>query len=772
MKTTSFKTSIGGTEHLIGVLDFTATDRQTVMVGRTHHAWILDRSYSMSHDLHDLVAQVKTAATRIKSDDLLSVFYFSGPGQFSEVVVGATAGQDIQKLLDTMSTPIGSTCFSEVMGKVKDVVVRFNTLVDQAEITLFTDGQPVVPWGQREEENRAVAMVEQIKAEANLVAFNAIGYTPYYNRDFLNRMVNVTEHGRFVHTMDIDNFLETITANIEIAATLVGRKIELNTADADIVYVTNETAALRTGTFDVSSLSKDSNVFYVVFGPDAKNTKVQVLDAQDGEVDVDFAAKLDKTPDGLRDNFFYAYAAKLYGIGNRRKALDLVAKNAHDKALAELVISAYSPVETGDCQNALEAAVSDRSKRMVGGRTPPNFIPKPDAFCLMDLFRLFFANGSKVFYIPQSKNVDAYKRIGRKATDSQNAFKAGPDEVRAPVKEFVWNKDQLNLSVRFFIKGAVDLNAKAVERVNAGAAKPLANPFPSGIFRNHTFVKDGTPNINSAEFLIEKTLWADKFTDLPLKSKIIESDVEIDGDTYVRVVLDLQRLPIINRTYVEKADDTAELHSFVVEMTKLEAQRKVAKHLLDKVKESSATMLKTDTFSGLNADQITVLTDHGISDKGVYGGIDTKVASVAESDSYTARKMAFQLKGTASLPSITEFEAMLERANDPEGKKGKKANYGGQLMIDYYTQLLASIKAAGLDLDKPTVALRDFLQKEVSEITNNLAVARQHINLIKLAKILTNDFFVGLDQDEKGNHYIEKDDQTVVLKTEYITVAI
>lgn len=784
MEQTAFSATISGKPYTIGVLAVTPPAPEAApAASRTHHVWLIDRSYSMQRVLYNLTQQVKTGRKRVGPEDLFTLLWFSSVGEFSEIVVGAKASDDIDKLIDKLAQPVGSTCFSQVLNKAVEIAERFSDVVDQTSATLFTDGQPCLyGWSSEEEINRSKAAVTKMRQVTNLVAFNTIGYTPYYNRDFLNELVSLTEHGRFVHTMDIEDFLETITYNIETASKLVTRKVSLSVLGApqDILYVGEGSSSLRGGSFSTAALSPSTNLFFTIFPEDAPSKRIAVEDsnAGDGGTVFDFTAikGMEKTPAAMKDDFFYAYAAKLYAMGRRRDALDIIVHNVHDKGLATTMMNAYSIVEVGDAQNALEAAANDRTQRLLEGKAGPGFMPAANAFCLMDLFGEFFKAPGKVFFIPQSDRVAAYKRVGRKVSDSANAFTQDRSvEVRTPVSELIWNKERLNLSVLTHMSGTVQLNPASVKRVNDGAAKPLPNPFPSGIFRAYTIVKDGTINMEDVEFLIEQGLYASLIVGKVPHDLVKEDPTAIiDGQTFQRVILHLNKLPIINRLYMDKANDLPTLHDLVERETVISAQSKVAKALLDRVVASSATMTKVDAFAGYTKDQIQVLEDHGISDKGIYGGIDNKRPTNDETtDSYVTRKMAFNLKGTANLPSVSDLDKYLaaRAANeaDPSVKAPKAPNYGLSLMVAYYDRLVATLTSGGFTLDNPTVGLRDLLKQEVDVLGTEMAKIRQEINLTKLAKILNNDWFPGVQTDDRGNQTYSTDGKPdLVLKTERI----
>lgn len=751
----SFGITIGGVKHLVSAINL-ASD-QTIATGpkRTHRIMVLDWSGSMSWHLDQLSDQVRSAVKAMPKEDLVSVAWFSGPTQNGQIVVGATPGEDLDKLLRNFR-PVGSTCFSEVLGSVVDMVTRFSGLVDQTVIDMFTDGQPVVPWGSLDEKTRAASAVQTL-VENGVIAFNTIGYGPYYNREFLNDLSSISEHGVLTHANNIDSFLATITHNMEVSRNFVKRTAEVHSVQgSDIVYLSpGKSSRMTTNQISLSALDADANYIFVA-APEA-DIKGKFVTVNEESFEVGKAESVD---DETKQNFLYAYAAEAFKKGDHLKAVDILVNNLRDKALATAAFNAFTTTEIGEAQNLINEAVHDVTKRYADGKTGPGFMPAKDALCVMDVFTTLINGDQTAYYVPFGKGTDKYERIGRTATDNENRFTPDTEEeVRAPVDELVWNKEKLNLSLRFTRKGKVKLNPRAADNVN------LPHEVDSYIWRNHTFVKDGNVNVKRAEFLLP----LDMFNALKEKGVKLDSTgepVEVNPGSnnpvpYVRAVINFAKLPIINRTYIDQGNDPLQLHAATTKIVRTEAATKVVRALIEKVMDSSANMAKTGAYQGYNAEQIRVLEEHGVRNDGSYGGVDVEVAKAEDSDSYEARVINFTLKGASNLPSIEEMLEMKAGKTNPvvdekgvvvKQSKPKATNLPGSYMIEAWDKLNAAITAQGFDLEKPTVALRDYLKDQLRALNSQLRAERNVLNMLKLAKTLTGDGFKGIEINTKGEY--------------------
>ena len=183
----------------------------TVTVDCMHHIHVLDRSGSMWADIDDLIENVKDTIRFIPDGDYVSIIWFSGADQCNVLIKGAQKNDSLYKLLDSLKSTLGVTCFSTPMKEVGNIIGDLKAICPNFSVTVFTDGQPVVSWGTEEEIRRTLENIDVWKDE--VLALNTIGYGNYYDQDFLKQMSAKSVFGQFIHSSKIDEYKDIFSHN-------------------------------------------------------------------------------------------------------------------------------------------------------------------------------------------------------------------------------------------------------------------------------------------------------------------------------------------------------------------------------------------------------------------------------------------------------------------------------------------------------------------------------------------------------------------------------
>lgn len=713
------------------------TEQQVVeskVVNKLHHIHILDRSGSMAYSINQLIDNVQKTIEVIGEDDLLTIIWFSSVGQHRTVLKGANKMLEMTAILNSLRSVIGCTCFSDPLKEVNTILDEIGDLAP-VSVTLFTDGQPVVPWGVPEEERKC--MIELEKMKGKIIAFNTVGYGNYYNQELLKAFSATSEFGTMFHSSNIDEYLTIFNHNFEKISDAVVEDIKIYGAIGDdIVYLNRTFTKMTDGAFELSRIDKRKNQFFLVAEDDHDITfQYQGVVYNSGDIKKVIAQ-------ASIVNFYYAYAYNLYYSNRRLESLDIISKNLGEKALIDSHLSSFTFDESAVHIEKLRKATINNKHRMLDGVAPVGYLPADDAKCVMDV--LAYLQTIDAYYIPFSKNLEAYSRITRKATDEFNLFTKTEDEIRVPFSDFVFNKKHMNLSIRVYVPGKVAINPMDAKEVG------LPTEIESGIFRNYTIIKDGNLNIKKIEVLIP----AEEFD-----QTYMTYTTEAGDNEYARVIVDLSIFPIINRMYINKATDIANIFEDVRLTTELEARQKIVGYLIDGI--LTDTLKKTGALKEYTVAQIRVLEKHGLDKNLNYGGVEIKVAKADNSDSYESRTMEFYLAGFSAWPKVNE---MLERINN-----GKKLTASMQTLHKQYLMLQNEADAKVVDLNKESVKTRNFLFTERDEIKKELILIRSNFAILKLAKLLSGDWFPELKTDDKGEYFYEKDGVKMVAKTSYTT---
>jgi hypothetical protein len=225
------------------------------------------------------------------------------------------------------------------------------------------------------------------------------------------------------------------------------------------------------------------------------------------------------------------------------------------------------------------------------------------------------------------------------------------------------------------------------------------------------------------------------------------------GDkTYFRIVLSLDRIPIINRMYIDKSSKISDIFNTVKRITELEAMQKVLNYYIDKVKEESPIGKKEGEFKAYTNDQIKVLMEHGLDKNLTYSGVSRSKTPIEECDSYETRTMEFYISGFKSLSKVSDVINAVEA--------------GGKLkpvmeMMEYQRQ---NILITVGNIDKPTVKLRKALTDLYDYCRGQLISNRNYLNCLKMAKVITGDWFSELVPNDKGEYEYSQDGLTMKAK--------
>lgn len=651
-----------------------------------HHIQILDRSGSMWGSINQLMEDCKKTITQMHETDYYTVIWFSSAGEFRTVLKGIKndeANREASfRVLDSLKHTVGCTCFSESVKETETIVDELTALCPNFSVTLFTDGEAVVPWGEREEYKRVQDILDRLKDK--ILAFNTIGYGNYCNEDVLNQWAATSQFGEFIHSGRIDEYHNIFESNMTKARNLEKDNVTFNIDNTDIYYFTSKSVNKYHEKINLNHIDKKTNQFVVI-----TDSNVHDISGEINGESFDYSFVTVNTIAKTRmDSLIYKLALAEYCYGDRYESMCLLGSVLRDKPLTDGQISAFTPDEKESYKKKLKAAAF----RNVGrnkNTARENYVPSENTPCLLDLLGKL-SSSSKNLYVVSNN----YKRIGRATTDDFNMFKKTSKEVTVPIENITFNEKRLNISIRFEIPGTVSINPKQASKVN------LPSEYSCKISRNYTIVKDGFLNME------EMTLIVDSDTiDYITKNygkEAIKNASHIDGNM-TRIIFDLTAIPIVNAAMGKASIE--EVFELVNKENKLKAELKLSKELNKNI--------KTWEQEKYTEEQCTLLEEYGIKN-GLYNGIKTSVPKVENSDYYMGKVFELSLKGFSKLSSI--------KMEDGKPTIEKPANGDAYLM-----------KAIN-DMENNKLPYPSDIKKELSTVRAELAG-------IRIAKILCGKWF-------------------------------
>ena len=656
--------------------------------GSVNHIAIFDRSGSM----HNLLRQVGDDLIRVSSvlnkGDSISIAYFSGQGQHRFIIKGFQITDDksikrVEEVVRANLNSIGLTCFSEVLHDTVKTVEELKTMFPENSMCMefLTDGQPVPDTTQ--ERNSIFSALAKLKPVIGDSLF--VGYGPYYNYQLLSKMATELG-GNCVHTDDVSDFGRN--TEIIVRTGRSSRKIVIDLSDEkDVVLVFGK--------------SEGRITVYPMEG-----TKAYVAD-----MEKDLFVITDKPPkkETTKEDDLYAGAYALANQGKIDQALEWLGQLG-DKHLVDALNNAFTTDEIGSATQAIHDATFDETKRFIDGKKK-NYVPKADAFCLLNALEALTADDEAYFY-PTHKEFE-YRRIGAKTKPQEGFPKFIKDStVKTPFVNLSWNKSRLNLSVL----------AKITGHIMSGALGQV-DVFQ---WKNYTIVKDGTLNVRKIPVsMSEKTFRVLKHGGLVQWNWKWEKD-----KVYV---LDFKRIPIMNRTISQTCNSALVLAEQAVEETKLAAELKVVKYLYDlAVSEKTKITPFSERYS---EQQMEILHEIGVKDDGSYSPPMEKAEEIK--DHYIARTFELKVTGRSTIPKIDDIIK--------KNKEGKKLNDLGVIISEKVAEIHGKINGGDIVL---------LLETEKVELNRKIRELRDKMQRSKFAVLLGKSQFIEFTE--------RKDKQTVV----------
>ena len=682
-----------------------------------HFIHLIDRSGSMYSDIDQLCEDIKKTVTMLEDDDLLSVIYFASNGQEKVLLKGAhKKTKNLDVLINSMKSTIGATCFSAPLKLTEEVVDELKLLCDKYVVTLFTDGEPVVPWSDSEEYNRCYAIADRLKDKVLMI--NTIGYGYYYNEEFLRNLAERTTFGKYSHSENIKDFAIIFERNALIVKDCEAANIDFKVKGEALFLTLKDIKHFKDGHLKLNYISK------------YRNQCVGIIDALDNEIIIDGEVVIldntKKIPTPTLNNILYALASAYASNNSFDKALDVMVL-LKDKFFIDKLLNVFTKFERNALSDELKKAYIKNKFRMQEGEAPEGYIPPEDVFNIMDLFRDFDAY--EVKYVPTKD----YQRIGRKVTESVNLFKASDEQSYGHFSDLVYSEEKLNISIRFTINGIVNIPTDKADLAG------LPSKYPSSIYRVHTLVKDG--NVHQKQFTIN-------VTDIDfIKKYLADKGIPIVAEDGNNLTIDITNVPITNRKKAKESNIYVILNN-VKNALIAKAKAKVVKHFL--AEEKAIALTEGTSAIKFSPEQAAVLKECGVDPyTRIYSGVGRETSTIDENDFYMAREISFGIKGWSASPSVKDILA------------GKKLTGLGAFMKEELDNM-GVYKTKHPDSKSLIKFLESLLAAYNKESRTNMTEVAES----KISKIVAGMWWEELDlQDEGKNENISQDGTTLVVKS-------
>lgn len=670
----------------------------TESVRNMNHIWLIDRSGSMYNELPKLIDDLKIRTRSLHLGDTFSFGWFSSEGgdyHFPIKGFKLTEEKDfvaLDKIFDANKEARNMTCFSEILENTVTVIEDLTPINPNFSLVFFSDGYPVVSnYGK---EIRAInSALSALSAKVNSALL--VGYGSYFNKELMGQMAERVG-GVLASSKNIHAFAESLDRFLLDGGSA---KREMVTLSQNSVH---PFAITLTQNNVISLLIEDGQVAY---SPTGNNDAIYYLvdgkSHQAGEF-INLSSEKIMHHHGLVDA---AYATSLALIQRTKvsDALDILSVLG-DKAFIKDAANAFTNDEYANVENRINAAVFNSGLRLSEGRDT-RYLPPADAFCLVDAVESLLESEDARFY-PYHPSFD-YKRIGRKSKQLEGypKFERSSD-ASSPISDLVWNKTQLNLSIRARIQGTVKLKGDY-------ASQGFAETYPTFIYRNYSVVKDGFLNtpLLPISHINEDTY--NKFREVG-----IIDDFAYSPDGFF--ILNLAAVPVMNRAMATGRTSATALCKQIYREKELEGSLKGFKFFRGQLNPD-----KKAYGSPLNDAQQEFLKSNGIGSDGAFS---PKSEELSATDHYFVKSFEVKVGGLSNLPKV---DAVMTKLDDE--KKKLKLTISDKMLVPAILNWQAAVEAKK--------EILPWLDGEILAAKKELATLRGDIQRTKFAILLGKAWF-------------------------------
>lgn len=671
---------------------------KTVVVN-THHIFIVDCSGSMYEELPKIRKDLfNKISTDLKTNDSLTIIWFSGKGQCGVIVEDYHVKSNIslskvKELIDKYLTTVGLTAFKDPFEETKKVITKIMNENPDVVHSLFfiTDG-----YDNQYSTKEILSAVNSIKEQ--LSNSTVVEYGWYCNKELLAKIACEMGgvHIFSEHFQDYEPYIQKEFNNQKVSK----RKyiqLEGKVDFGSVFTITEDGEVINYSVNDKNEVfinEEDNGFYFFSKNPVGKEVEMFLMsEATRNNYDAD------------REEFYTALYASLFSfsrISDYNKVSEIL-KFVGDAKFIVKKANTFGSQKINELETEFLQAVKDKKNRFVEGYNP-NLEPAEDAYCVLDMIEDLMEEDENLWY--PNHEAFKYKRIGAKAIlkagitnkdkeDLEKLLKEGnisalkekveevskkednlifkyEDECRGySITDLVWNEKRANLSVQVRYPGQVELPENNFSK--------LPKLFKTNKFRNYTLIKDGIIHTYKLPISLSQTTFDKLQSNGLLKEEKYES-----GKIYI---LDFSQIPTINRLMVNTMS-AEELFKNEYELLKLKAKNTVFNHyrkakigkinfdFIEEYGEEATAWLKElgITASGFNPPSSLEKTGEEIFVNSLKVKIDKLTLMTAEKDFQKVlekHKKGESLTPRESLliPAIEEFESFMKSMEGIEDNK-------------------------------------------------------------------------------------------------------
>ena len=549
-----------------------------------HHILLVDVSGSMYANIDEMKERLKITLQALLIDDnnYVSVILYSGHNETYRIL-NAVKCDDLSykmaKVYETLEKELyvrGVTVMSEPLESAIDIIKDLSDVCDKHHISLFTDGC-LVPWdwSTKVEEDKCIQIAKV--CNQNNTFLNAIGFGRYYDRKFLNKLIETAGTGKVMHIDEIKEYSETILETIRLINESEMIKVKIENSNFFVPGLNKEFHKPST----INSFKKNEENIIAIIEEDLKI---------DGNTFNSEDKKVDET---IKFNMLYSLALN-HIINEDIDSAEVVLAQTGDIAAFEVISNCYSFAEKGTAINKLNRLVVDKDERFKKGKKEIKVLSiEEEPICLLEVLQEILNDKESELLWDLSYK---YKRITQKTSSIEDEFKfIYPKDKFAKINSITIGSKKLNIGVNVEINGYVENTNNKLK-------------LDAKIYKDYNLVVNG--NINTSE------IWAklsDKLFCKLHSEGLIKSTTLVEGSAVYTI--DLTKIKSTNKRMLKSIDQET-LATYLNRIEELSVHQWAIKQNIKNILND----IDTDKleFSNLSEEEIEVRRMFRVDEKGVY----------------------------------------------------------------------------------------------------------------------------------------------------------
>lgn len=611
------------------------TKGKTVAPPPTHHVAVIDCSGSMGGELPVLRKQLaQKLPSLLAPGDFFSLVWFSGRTDAGIALdhVSVKSLKDIDKLQKTLEKwlrPIGMTGFVKPANLAEELFKADLGKPVRKSLLFLSDGCE-----NQSSQNEVLVSFHRLAQVVDTSVVVEYGY--YADRAMLGKLAALTG-GSVVLSKDFDDY------------EVVFERALRNGPQEKLVEVQLPVPALGGIVFSVDGPTDNPTERTLrVFEVDAENRvhvpegyAIDFLSREQGQNTVSLPAPL------------AALHAALAVFGHRMdgKVVRQLLMKARNVELADVYPRCFGKQRYAEFVEMATSYATSLSCNALVAIPTGDVVFEKNALTIPELLAMLTADPEARF-LPHDPMFQ-YARMSRARDDASGTgltFERAENKDGVPFLGLTWNEERANISALVSYLGTVNLK----DALPAALQGKLPEVFPSKIFRNYNFVRDGIVHLDLLPVIVsDRTLNAIQVRNPHV---VRQSAVRADRVGFYYAVLDLRRLAVTNW---ELANAVSARDFFLREhaLHQARSRQKVFRAMLDEAAPAARVEARSEGLAKLYGDEAAAwLRSVGITDNGF---APTKTAQAASTDVYEAQALQVSMDGMNSLPSWKEFKASM-----------------------------------------------------------------------------------------------------------------